>query len=221
MAMSKTDFKNAFREVVSSEFSHIPNDESSINYTFSERFNKKMEKLLRLQKKVYYNFINTASKRAAIICLVIVTLFTTACGVKTIREPIVNFFMEVYESFTKYFFDGETAETITKEFSIKALPEGFEQTDVAKSDIHITTTYENRSGTIIEFSQTITEDTEHILDAEHGNTEKIMVSDREVHIIVTDEVTQAVWIQDVYLLRITCFGDVDLETIKTMIDSIE
>ena len=41
MAMSKDDFKNAFREVISSEFAHIPSDEDSIDYTFSERFNKK------------------------------------------------------------------------------------------------------------------------------------------------------------------------------------
>ena len=42
MAMSRSDFNNALREAVSSEFTDIPTDESSINYTFSERFIKKI-----------------------------------------------------------------------------------------------------------------------------------------------------------------------------------
>ena len=52
--MSREEFKSAFREVVSSEFAHIPTDESSIDFTFSEKFNKKMEKLIKSQRKSYY-----------------------------------------------------------------------------------------------------------------------------------------------------------------------
>ena len=40
MSMSREEFKAAFREVVSSEFAHIPTDESSIDFTFSEKFIK-------------------------------------------------------------------------------------------------------------------------------------------------------------------------------------
>ena len=38
MAISKAEFKQAFREVASLEFSHIPQDEKSINYNFSDKF---------------------------------------------------------------------------------------------------------------------------------------------------------------------------------------
>lgn len=55
--MNKTDFKNAFREAVASEFSQIPTDEESIDFTFSKRFNKQMKKLIRSQKKSYYSFV--------------------------------------------------------------------------------------------------------------------------------------------------------------------
>ncbi len=221
MAMSRSDFNNALREAVSSEFTDIPTDESSINYTFSERFIKKMDKLIRSQKKVYYNFINTVSKRVAIICLVVVTLFTTACSVKAIREPIVNFITEVYETFTRYFFDGDTAESITKEFSIEALPEGFKQTDYTSNDIRITKTFENGDGDILKLSQTITEDTEYNLDAEHGSTEKIIVSGKEVYIINSDEVTQAVWIEDTYMLRITYYGTISIDELTVIIESVK
>lgn len=144
MAMSKTDFKNAFREAVSSEFAHIPTDENSIDFTFSERFNKRMAKLIKSQKKVYYNFINTAYKRVAIICIVLLTMLTTACSVKAIREPIVNFFTEVYESFTRYFFEGDTVDVLTKEYSISKLPDGFTQTNKTQNDVFIITECCNR-----------------------------------------------------------------------------
>ena len=58
MAITKAEFKQAFREVVSLEFSHIPTDENSIQYTFSEKFNKRMEKLIKSQKKVYLHNIH-------------------------------------------------------------------------------------------------------------------------------------------------------------------
>ena len=96
--------KAAFREVVSSEFAHIPTDESSIDFTFSEKFNKKMEKLIKSQRKSYYIFINTVGKRVAILFVAIITLFAASMSVKAIREPVINFIIEVYESFTKYFF---------------------------------------------------------------------------------------------------------------------
>ena len=50
MGMSKDDLKRAFREVVSSEFAKIPFDENDIDITFSEKFNKKMEKLIKSQR---------------------------------------------------------------------------------------------------------------------------------------------------------------------------
>ena len=112
MGMSKDDFKRAFREVVSSEFANIPLDENNIDITFSEKFNKKMEKLIKSQRKSYYILINTVGKRVAILFVAIITLFTASMSVKAIREPVINFIIEVYESFTKYFFEGETAEKI-------------------------------------------------------------------------------------------------------------
>ena len=55
--MSREEFKAAFREVISSEFAQIPTDEDSIDFTFSEKFIKRMDKLIRAQKKSYYKFI--------------------------------------------------------------------------------------------------------------------------------------------------------------------
>lgn len=221
MAISRSFFNNVLREVVSAEFSDIPTDESSINYTFSERFTKKMEKLIRSQKRAYYKLINTVSKRAAIICLLVITLFMGACSIKVIREPIVNLFTEVYESFTKIFFFGKTTEVVAKEFKIMYLPEGFKQTEFLSNDIRITQTFESSNGDVLKFSQTITEGTEYNLDTEHGNTEKMSISGKDIYITSAYEITQAVWLEDGYLLKITYYGTISVEEIVNLIKSVK
>lgn len=44
--ISKDEFKKAFNESISAEFAAIPHNENSIEYTFSERFEKRMNRLL-------------------------------------------------------------------------------------------------------------------------------------------------------------------------------
>ena len=221
MAMSKTDFKNAFREAVSSEFAHIPTDENSIDFTFSERFNKRMARLIKSQKKVYYNFINTAYKRVAIICIVLLTMLTTACSVKAIREPIVNFIKQVYESFTHYSYDGDTTEKITKEYTI-ILPDDFEKTNETKNKSLISVEYTNSLGDIIEFSQMTTEySTGYFVDNENGDIKTETFKGIEIQFKERYETKSAIWTQNGYVFVIDCYGNISYDTIKQMIDSLE
>ncbi len=220
MAMSRTDFKNAFREVVSSEFAHIPSDESSIDFAFSEHFNKRMEKLIRSQKKVYYNFFNTAYKRVAIICVVLLTMLYTACSVKTIREPIVNFFTEVHESYTRYFFEGDTSSQIEKEVFITKLPDGFVQSDKIESDLAITTVYVNNDSTI-KFTQQSTSNASHSFDNENGTLTRVNISNLNIDIYESENIKHAVWTDSGCFFKLTCIGDISIDSITMMIKSVQ
>lgn len=222
MAITKAEFKNAFRKVASLEFSHIPTDENSIQYTFSEKFNRRMEKLIKSQKKVYWNFVNTASKRVAIIILAIFTMFTAAFSVKAIREPIVKFITEIYETFTHYFFDGDTTDIITQEYSIKVLPDGFNQTNQVKSDVFVTTEYQDDSGNIIQFTQMTTEHSVgYFFDNENGTITTEYVGDVEVQFYEAYDLKQAMWTKGEYVLNVTCYGNVTFDTIKQVVQSVK
>ena len=221
MAINKNDFKNAFREVVSSEFAHIPTDENSIDFTFSERFNKRMAKLIKSQKKAYYSLINTAYKRVAIICIIILALLTTACSVKVIREPIVNFIKQVYESFTHYSYDGDTTDKITKEYYITA-PDGFNQTNITNNDFLITTEYTNNNGDIIEYNQMTTEySTGYFVDNENGNIKTEFFKGIEIQFKERYDTKSAIWTQNGYVFVLDCYGNVSFDTIKQMIVSLK
>ena len=222
MPISKAEFKEAFREVISSEFSHIPKNEDEIDFVFSERFNKRMAKLIYSQKKAYYHLINTAAKRVAIIIVLILTMFTAAFSVKAIREPIIEFVKQIYETFIHYSYEGDTIDKITKEYNITKTPEGFNNTGIARNDNAIITTYENISKDTIVFSQMITEtNTGLFVDNESGNSYIETINGLEVEFKEWYETKTALWTDDGYVFIIECMGDISFDEIKQIIISIE
>lgn len=148
MSICKEQFINALREVVSDEFKDIPDNEDDIEFSFSNNFNQKMQKLIKRQKKSYWKFINTASKRVAIICIAIISLL---CGmlciepirvsaIEAIEEIIIktkNIFQVAYENgiplsevdkegnFKYTEFDGEERETQQDETASVVTGENF------------------------------------------------------------------------------------------------
>lgn len=222
MPISKAKFKEAFREVISSEFSHIPKNEDEIEYEFSERFNKRMTKLINSQKKAYYYLINTAAKRVAIIFVLILTMFTAAFSVKAIREPIIKFVKQIYETFIHYSVEGETIDKITEEYSLTYVPEGFKQTDIVQDEYSIITFYENSSRNTIAFSQMTTKThSGHFVDNESGNIHSEIVDGILVEFKEWHQNKTVLWINNGYVFSIECIGDISFEEIKEMITSLE
>ena len=220
LSMSREEFKAAFREVISSEFAQIPTDEDSIDFTFSEKFIKRMDKLIRAQKKSYYKFINTAGKRVAVIFAAIITLFTASLSVKAIREPVVRFIKQVYETFIHYTFEGDIQPKIKKEFFIKTLPDGFIQHDKIESDLAITTSYVNDNNTI-KFTQQSTNNANHFFDNESGTLTKVTISGINVDIYESENIKHAVWTDEGYFFKLTCLGEINIDSVTMMIESIQ
>ncbi len=222
MAISKAEFKEAFRQVISSEFSHIPKNEDEIDFVFSERFNKRMAKLINSQKKAYYHLINTAAKRVAIIIVLILTMFTAAFSVKAIREPIIKFVKQIYETFVCYSYDGDTTEKIIKEYSLTQVPDGFNSTNITRDDYSVVIIYKNETEDTIVFSQLITESNSGLFfDNENGSVFVETINGLEVEFKEWYQNKTAIWTNDGYVFSIDCIGDISFDEIKQMIISIK
>lgn len=213
-------FKGALTAVVSSEFADVPNNDDLIDIRPSINFKKKMEKLIKKEKRVVWRYTNTAYKRVAILVAVLVMMFATACSVSAIREPIVEFFTEVYESFTRYFFEGDTVTNISNVFELTNLPDGFEIRETTSGPLSITTIYENGDGHIIELSQAVTDDTRFTLDSENGTIKEIQMEGKTIHLYSRADVSQAMWIEQGYLLTLTYEGDVSEDVMIKLISSL-
>lgn len=96
--MTNDKFKKAISKALCDEYSESISKHNS-DHVFSDSFNKKMDKLIKRQKKPYYRLINTAGKRVAcFVVLVLVASFTTVISVDAFREAFKDFFMKIFST---------------------------------------------------------------------------------------------------------------------------
>lgn len=221
MAMSKAELKNAFREAASYEFREIPQNDSQIQYEFSASFEERMEKIIKKDRSFFWKFVNTASKRAAVVAVVCMALILTACSVPAIREPIVRFIVEIFDGGNVYDFEGDITDTISQKYEMTFVPDGFTLIDTFACDGGITYTYENESGKKILFDQAITDGTFLSVDNENGTYKIIEVAGHETHLYFRGTTSVAFWIEDVYFFQITSNDSITEETLIKMVESVE
>ena len=220
MPMCKSDFKDAFREVVTNEFDFIPLNDDEIKYEFTSFFENKMNKLILKQKKFYYDFTNTAIKKVVVMFLIFLTMLLVACSIEPIRKPIVNFFMEFFDDSVRYTFNGDVVDKITNQYTIKGIPEGFEQVEYSIDSNEVFYEYKNSSGEQIFFNQVITSSADISFDREHGKIYSIQVDGMTVEIYESPNTKQALWLEDGYMMHIVCYGNIEVDTLKFLIENV-
>jgi len=175
--------KSAFELYNQRMIESLPTDEELSKISFSETFERKMKKLLSLQKKTYYKLINTVGKRVAIIVLtLIISLTATTFSVKALREAVIEFITETYEKFTKITVEKELPNTRLEFIKIKPkyIPEGFElehETYIDDELYHIT--FRNSQNQSITYSQQNPDDAGIDVDTEDIEYQKIYVKSYE------------------------------------------
>lgn len=76
----------------------LPSDSEVEDVTFSDRFERKMNRLLFHQKHFYYKLINTAAKRVACFVIALLTIMSiTTFSVKAFRDPLVKFLVYTFK----------------------------------------------------------------------------------------------------------------------------
>ncbi len=220
--MTRCEALNAFRQVASEEFASIP-EENEIEYEFSEKFNLKMQKFLRDRKQNTYTF-SKAKKNVYALILAGLTLFAGLISVSAIREPIVNFIIEKYESFIEFTFSGDTSKQITHEYNFAYLPQGFSEIVYQVSEGAVYKEFLNEeTQAIISLYQTATDANKINLDNQQGEIISRNVEGKEVYIYKhkTNGYIQANWISDTYSLILTYHGNISEEELVELIKIIE
>lgn len=217
--MSREEFIKALNTAATREFADVP-DEDSIEWDFSESFLRKMQKLIRDCRRPYLRLVNTASKRAAAVAAVLLTLFAAGFGIKAVREPIVRIIKEAYRTFIGYSFEGDVEDEIVSFCYPQFIPEGFEQSDVLETETLLRVTFENDSNKIIRFEQKSTENFNFFLDDEHGKLYKENIGGTEVGLYTNGEVRIALWNKSGNYFYILTDAEMDEETFKRIIASV-
>ena len=118
-----------------------------VNAEFSEKFERKMDKLIRRRNKPYFNLICTGGRRAACIAAVVIILSASSLSVEAVREAVHDFFMSIFEDHTAVSVNSDTEKdyqaTIEEEYAISNLPDGFELSDYNRDSGTIFAAYFN------------------------------------------------------------------------------
>jgi len=121
--------REAFDIYVREQNARLPSEEELAGITVSEEFKARMEKLIRRQKCGYYVLFGTVARRVATIVLaLLVGMTVTTFSVEALRQPVVRFFTEVFETFTRVIFVDDTSDPVQVEMEKKApsyIPEGY------------------------------------------------------------------------------------------------
>ena len=101
-----------------------------MDVVFSKKYQKNIDRMLSGKQKSYPKFLNTSWKRVAASIVVVAMVFGGSMTVKAFREPVVEFFTNIYEKIVEIFFDDDDIAKAPSEietiYTLGYVPEGYE-----------------------------------------------------------------------------------------------
>lgn len=228
MSMTRSEFNETFRSVISEEFADIP-PESEIQYEFSKEFLDKMQKLIngteddthKAQKK---HRSSVAIKRIVALAAALIVLFAGIMSVGAVREPVVNFIVKTYEGFKRVLFSGDSLTEIDHVYAFAEVPEGIVETQrISNKEMNLVRYENGETGAVIVMSQSITTDYSFSLDSENGEIKTFDTNGKEVKIYCAESQTlySAFWVEDTYIMELTYSGETDTSELLRLINTIK
>lgn len=196
MTFTKEQISQAFIQVLNER---VPDLSDIPDHVFSERFEKKMNKLIRKEAAHPWAVSHTLARNLIAAAIVIMLLFTLCMSVGAIRNAIFNFFQQHFEDHDKIVFEAPERTIIEKEYVISVLPEGFSLKEEEISNINISRIFENEQGDYIHFSQELFLSNGVAVDNERSKYDVMEIDGLGVFISSSTNEITFTWNQDEYI----------------------
>jgi len=221
-------FKQALFDVQNEECERLEAELALEPIHVSPAFERRMQRLIRAERRPYYRFANTSGKKAVLaLAATFLLLVTMVFSVSAIREPVVRFFVKVYEKFSQVFYHQQEAQfpgILEVYYAPTWLPEGYSEGVDQAIDIitECEQTYTCESKYDIKFTQhTITSMLLRI-DTEGVQIESVSVNGREGFYYSNKEIQNLSWSDGQYGFRISGpISQVDLLRVAESIQAVE
>lgn len=215
----------AFEAIAAEEAKTFPTYDECKHITFSAEFERKMQRLINMEKKPYYYLINTVGKRVAcIVIAALIALTSITFGVKAIREAVIDFFVETFEKFSIVGFKDEDIpennKIIETYYAPTYIPEGYE----IKMD--------DRFGALrsikymfgdkyIFFNQSVLKRISTYIDTEETMTEQVLVFGNKAVYAVKEKMSFLYWNDENYSYFIQSDGVLIKEELIKIAESVK
>ena len=211
---------NALKEYeLSFEEKYPPED---IEIEFSEQYNKYMENLLAGKIPAPKKRKNRFCKRIAACAAAVLLVFGGSMTVKAFREPVTEFFTNVYEKIIEIFFQDDditkSPSEIETVYTLGYVPDGYELESFEINKVVSTTVLSDGENKII-FHQHIL-DSEFGLDNENTNCQYIYMHDMKIAIIEKHNKKTLFWNADGYAFKLIVDIDISEDESIMLISSV-
>ena len=218
MTFTKEQISQAFIEVLNER---VPDLSEIPDHVFSERFEKKMDRLIRREAAHPWAVSHTLARNLIAAAIVIILLYIMCMSVGAIRNSIFKFFQQHFEAHDDVIFEMPKKMGIEQEYVITNLPEGFLLKEEEKSDIDILRNYENEQGDLISLNQELSYKDGIALDNEHSQYNVMEIDGHGIFRSTSKEMVTLVWDQNGYnVFRILKWKNVSIDDAITTFRSI-
>lgn len=161
-------FIQALIEAKDKELSKLKS-EDEIEWEFSEKFENSMNKLIKKNNHIQLSTRRTVRRGLLAAIIALIVAFTGLMSVSATRESIIEFVKKVFSNHNEITLSEKSTPPVDKietEYTLTALPEGFEVKEYQKDDLGILTVWENSNGNRIILMQDLL-DSNFSFDNEH------------------------------------------------------
>ena len=192
-----------------------------MDVVFSKKYQKNIDRMLSGKQKSYPKFLNSSWKRVVASIVVVAMVFGGSMTVKAFREPVVEFFTNIYEKIVEIFFDDDDIAKAPSEieniYTLGYVPDGYVE-ESFDSDELTTKIYWTNGDDKIYFKQ-YTLDSETHLDNEISDYQIFCICDIKIAMIEKYGKRILFWNDDEYAFTLTMSVDVSEEDYVNMIKS--
>ena len=222
--MNKDELFDIFREYASKEFADIPQTEAEADYEFSEKFEKKMLKIIDRvgsgKKVTSKNYKRTIT----ILIAAIIAILAGAMSVGAVRKAVEKFIFEKVDKNYEVTFDGDAPDILDYRYSFSVIPDGFTETERLAVDAVDYVCYENeQTEHCITLKQSAIGSMSSIsMDGEYGHIEKYDVDGTEINIYIDDRggAYVAHWIWGYNYMQLAYHGETTIDEVLELIKTI-
>lgn len=197
--------------------------EEELDHKFSRRFERKMKKLMKYERRSPKERKVYRGMRLAFAALAVIVLiaFGSVMSVKAYRFRFVEFIVEVFTELTSYSIqeerpDGEKIVLVEPGY----VPEGYEKINCMEDSAGYYIIYNNKEGNQIHYGQTVPSAVGRYWDTEKSVVKEEKIKGQKVNIVEENGVYTLYWNDDRYVYSILGIGDVAIDELMKMARSV-
>ena len=187
-------------------------------------YERHMNNLIKRSKNPFSRYFNTASRCVAGIAAAILIVFSCSMTVSAVREPVIEFFTNIYEKFVEIFFEeddiAKAPDTIETVYTLGFIPDGYEISQFIIDELTTDMTWQNQHGDMIVLSQGVLSGS-NTMDIEDTNYDIIEWNSKKIAYSEKFGIKHFFWNSVEYEFSLTVSSNISKEETLALIDSIQ